>query len=160
WSWMALGMLAGAALTGGLVLVVAGVVRGDAPSEALPAPTFVEESAALGAEQIYDGDFEYFVGGGVAVLDCDGDGDPALYVAGGTEPAGLYRNVSSPAGEIRFEPVESTPRLTGVAGAYPLDYDADGHPDLAVLRVGANEMLRGEGDCEFEPVGDALGVAV
>lgn len=153
-------MLAGGALTGGLVLVVAGVVRGDAPSEALPAPTFVEETAALGAEQIYDGDFEYFVGGGVAVLDCDGDGDPDLYVAGGIAPAGLYRNMSSPAGEIRFEPVESAPRLTGVAGAYPLDYDADGHPDLVVLRVGANEMLRGKGDCEFEPVGDALGVAV
>jgi enediyne biosynthesis protein E4 len=153
-------MLAGAALTGGLVLAVAGAVQGDAPTESLPPPTFVEETAALSPDHSYDGDFEYFVGGGVAVLDCDADGDPDLYVAGGTEPAGLYRNQSLPGEEIRFELVESAPRVTGVAGAYPLDYDGDGHPDLAVLRVGANEMLRGRGDCVFEPVGDALGVAV
>jgi enediyne biosynthesis protein E4 len=157
---MTLGALTGAALTGGLVLAVAGVVRGDAPTEALPPPVYVNESATSGLEHIYDGDFEYFVGGGVAVFDCDADGDPDLYLAGGTEAAGLYRNESSPGGDIRFELLDSVPALTGVTGAYPLDYDSDGHPDLAVLRVGSNEILRGQGDCRFERVGEALGVSM
>jgi hypothetical protein len=35
-------------------------------------------------------------------------------------------------------------------GAYPLDIDADGHVDLAVLREDGAELLRGLGDCRFE----------
>ena len=46
---------------------------------------------------------------------------------------------------------------TGVTGAYPLDVDADGHTDLAVLRVGETLMLRGLGDCRFERANEALG---
>ena len=40
------------------------------------APRFVDEAAAAGVDHRYDGEFEYFVGGGVAVLDCDADGVP------------------------------------------------------------------------------------
>src|SRR5690606_9551568 len=36
-----------------------------------------------------------------------------------------------------------------VTGAYPLDIDGDGLLDLAVLRVGANVLLQGQGDCTF-----------
>lgn len=151
-------MLAGGALTAALVLAVAGAVRGDAPTEALPPPVFVSETAGAGLDHTYDGEFEYFVGGGVAVFDCDADDYPDLYIAGGSQPAGLYRNRSAAGGEIRFHRLDTAPALTGVTGAYPIDYDSDGHVDLAVLRVGANQILRGLGDCRFEAVGEALGV--
>ena len=41
--------------------------------------------------------------------------------------------------------------ITGVTGAYPLDIDNDGVLDLAVLRVGENLLMKGTGDCGFEP---------
>ncbi len=39
--------------------------------------------------------------------------------------------------------------MTGVTGLWPLDVDGDGRLDLAILRVGANHLLRGLGDCRF-----------
>ena len=41
--------------------------------------------------------------------------------------------------------------MTAVNGAYPLDVDGDGIVDLAVLRIGGASLLRGLGDCRFEP---------
>ena len=41
-------------------------------------------------------------------------------------------------------------QINAVTGAYPLDIDADGLMDLAVLRAGENLLLRGRGDCAFE----------
>lgn len=118
---------------------------------ALPAPRFVEESVAAGLRHTYDGEFTFFVGGGVATLDCDEDGFPDLYFAGGSRPASLFRNVSEVGAEIRFERIPSAQTdLRRVTGAYPLDVDGDGHVDLAVLRIGENVLLRGRGDCRFE----------
>ena len=115
-------------------------------------PRFVEEAAAAGVVHRYEGPWEHFVGGGVAVLDCDGDRAPDLYVAGGSEPAALYVNRSPAGGALAFErrPDPATD-LEGVSGAYPLDVDDDGHLDLVVLRVGANRLLRGGPDCRFTP---------
>ena len=73
----------------------------------------------------------------MAVFDCDGDGRPDLYLAGGANPAALYRNESPVGGALRFTAVrDPATDLTGVTGAYPLDIDGDGKVDLAVLRVG------------------------
>ena len=128
-------------------------VRGDYPGDV---PRFVEEAKAAGVVHRYDGPWEHFVGGGVAVLDCDGDRAPDLYVAGGSEPAALFANRSAPGGALRFERRPSdTTDLDGVTGAYPLDIDDDGHTDLVVLRVGANRLLKGGPDCTFMPA-DAL----
>ena len=102
---------------------------------------------------VYDGGWEFFVGGGLASFDCDGDTRPDLVAAGGTNPLILLRNVSDPAGAIVFE--DATPealQLTGSTGAYPLDIDNDGILDLVVLRVGPDAILRGRGDCTFEPM--------
>ena len=61
--------------------------------DAAPAvPRFVDEAARAGVDHAYEGDASYFVGGGVAVHDCDDDGLPDLYLAGGAAPAALYRN--------------------------------------------------------------------
>lgn len=101
---------------------------------------------------IYSGGWEHFVGGGVAVLDCNNDTLPDLFVAGGDTPAKLFKNGSASGGDIRFS--DATPdalTLTGVTGAYPLDIDGDGRLDLAVLRVGKNVLMRGTPDCGFIP---------
>jgi hypothetical protein len=112
------------------------------------APRFADAAGALPIAHVYAGGWEHFVGGGVAAFDCDGDGLPELAAAGGAAPARLFRNRSAP-GRIAFAE-GAFPALTGVTGLWPLDIDGDGHLDLAVLRVGANVLLRGLGDCRFE----------
>ncbi|WP_299550962.1 CRTAC1 family protein [uncultured Tateyamaria sp.] len=100
---------------------------------------------------VYDGGWEHFVGGGLAVLDCNGDARPDLVAAGGTNPLLLLRNTSKD--RITFEPVaDSALSLIGTTGVYPMDIDNDGHLDLVVLRVGPDVILRGRGDCSFEPM--------
>jgi hypothetical protein len=158
------GIVAGAAIA--MVAVVAlGVIvipglSSAGPTDPLPAPRFVEEAAAAGLDHAYDGEFLNFVGGGVAVFDCNGDGLQDLYLAGGTNPAALFRNRSSLGGALRFEPVPSAATdLLQVVGAYPLDIEGDGIVDLAVLRIGENMLLRGLGDCAFERANEAWGYA-
>jgi hypothetical protein len=126
------------------------------PATAGPVPVFVDETAASGLTFTYDGPFAYAVGGGVAVFDCDDDGFPDVYLAGGERPAALFRNTSAMGGELRFErAATSGAELDRVNGAYPLDVDGDGHPDLVTLRNGENVALRGLGECRFERANEA-----
>jgi hypothetical protein len=106
-------------------------------------PVFQDLSANL-PHHIYDGGWEHFVGGGLAVFDCNGDDLPDVFAAGGVNPAILVENK----GDFVFAPVE-IPTLTSVTGAYPIDLDADGFLDLFVLRVGENRILKGQGGCAF-----------
>jgi hypothetical protein len=107
----------------------------------------------------YVGGWEHFVGGGVAVFDCDGDPYPEIAVAGGAQPASLFRNMSQTNAVPAFRKEHLT--LTGsdkglqsVTGLYPLDIDSDGLLDLFVLRVGPNLLLKGHGDCTFSEMTD------
>ncbi|MEM9224210.1 MAG: CRTAC1 family protein [Pseudomonadota bacterium] len=124
-------------------------------------PRFRDLSQTLPVPHIYGGDWEHFVGGGVAVFDCNADGFPDVFAAGGENPARLFVNTAKVPGEtINFTLAEAPAKdLTGVIGAYPLDIDGDGHLDLFVLRVGENRVLRGEGDCSFSRVDDTWGIA-
>ena len=102
---------------------------------------------------VYDGGWEHFVGGGLAVLDCNGDARPDLVAAGGANAPILLRNTSDPGSAITFE--VATPdalQMTGTTGAYPLDFDNDGLLDLVMLRVGPDVILRGDGNCQFRPM--------
>lgn len=120
-----------------------------AQAETPAAPRF--EAYTGGPEHSFTGEWQYMVGGGVAAFDCSGDGRPELFMAGGTAPASLWRNDSTP-GKLAFTPLDSPETaLEGVTGAWPVDIDSDGITDLAVLRVGENRLLRGLGDCRFEP---------
>jgi len=112
-------------------------------------PRFAEETATAGLATPYLGDWEYMVGGGVAVFDCDGDLRDDVFLAGGAGKAGLYRNLSETAGALQFEAVDSGAGVEAVSGAWPLDVDGDGITDLALMRVGANMLMRGLGDCRF-----------
>lgn len=159
WPWLAVGAVLGAAVTGGLLLAAVRLMAPAGPAPAMAPPVFVEEAHSAGLDHAYEGDFEYFVGGGVAAFDCDDDHRPELFLAGGSRPASLHRNESSPGGPLRFTPIESpVTDLDAVTGAYPIDADGDGVTDLVVLRVGENVLLRGLGGCRFERAGETLGL--
>ncbi|MFQ6548433.1 CRTAC1 family protein [Aestuariibius sp. 2305UL40-4] len=121
----------------GLALLV--FLAGPAAAEV----RFEDRSNAL-PTHVYDGGWEHFVGGGVAVFDCNGDGLPEIFAAGGENPARLFLN----RGGFAFEEAP-LPELTGVTGAYPLDLDGDGTLDLYVMRAGPNVALKGGWDCGF-----------
>jgi hypothetical protein len=147
--------VAAAAAAATIVVAAAGfgasrLLPGVTPTVALGPPLYVAETAS-GVDHTYTGDFPYSVGGGVAVFDCDDDGRPDLYIAGGTRSAAVYRNESATGGELRFSRIEDpVADLTGVLGAYPIDVDADQVVDLLLLRDGENVALRGIGSCRFE----------
>jgi hypothetical protein len=149
-------VIAGAAVVGGLA--IARSSSGGRPSVALGTPQFVDITQASGVANTYDGDYPLTIGGGVAVLDCDADGRPDLYLAGGSRAATLYRNDTPPGGSPHFSLVrDPATDLTDVTGAYPLDIDGDGNVDLVVLRRGGNVLLRGLGGCRFEAANERWG---
>jgi enediyne biosynthesis protein E4 len=124
-----------------------------------PAPRFVDDTAGSGVDFTYDGPFEYAVGAGVAVFDCNDDGRQDLYLAGGEGPAALFQNDSHVGDELRFiRLADQATDLTAVNGAYPIDVDSDGVTDLITLRWGENVALRGLGDCRFERANEAWGI--
>ncbi len=155
--WLGIGALA--AVGGVAVIVVSREGGSSSAADAGQAPRFVDDTSQSGVDHSYEGDSKFFVGGGVAVFDCDGDGFDDLYVAGGAAPAVLHRNRSEVGGTLQFDRLESPiTDLTAVTGAYPIDIDSDGVVDLAVLRRGANVVLRGVGDCRFEDATERLGL--
>lgn len=157
--WLVLGAVGGALVALAVVLAL-GLALTSAGETAAEAPRFVEESTAAGIDHVYDGEFPYFVGGGVATFDCDDDRKPDLYLAGGANAAALYRNESQIGGALRFAKVsDPATDLTRVLGAYPIDIDGNGLTDLAVLRNGENVLLRGRGDCRFERANARWGYA-
>jgi hypothetical protein len=155
-----------AAIVGGvavaaIVVAAAGYafVQSQSGGGALGPPTFIDETTSAGIDQTYAGGAAFDTGGGVAVFDCDGDGRPDIYMAGGTNPAVLYRNDSPIGGALRFTAIhDPATDSTGVTGAYPIDIDGDGITDLVVLRAGGNVVLRGLGGCRFERANETWGI--
>ena len=145
-----------AIITGALVVLTGLPAAAQTDATRPEVPRFVDETKASGVKQVYSGDWQYFVGGGVAAFDCNDDQLPELYIAGGSKPAGLW--INGRGGPLRFErqtgPITD---LEGVTGAYPLDIDSDGITDLAVLRVGETVLLRGLGDCGFTRANELWG---
>jgi len=119
------------------------------------------------------------MGGGVALLDYDGDGRLDVFFTNGARiddpmPAGklpdkadrrywnrLYRQEE----DGRFRDVTEEAGLTGLPqdrygmGAAVGDYDNDGFPDLYVTNYGGNTLYRNEGDGTFRDVTGTAGVA-
>ncbi len=97
-------------------------------------------------------------GGGIALLDYDGDGRLDAFLANGGDPDrapgdpqpsdGLYRNL----GGLRFETVTRRAGLIDRAsgcGVATADYDNDGDPDLFVANYGPDRLWRNNGDGTF-----------
>lgn len=129
-----------------LLLLLAG------PALAQPDPHFMDRAADLPVRQVYAGGWEHFVGGGVAIMDCNHDGRADMFTAGGTNPARLYVNTTARPGDPITFRMGDLPDMRHVTGAYPLDIDGDGWLDLFVMRVGHNMVLKGGPECHFTDV--------
>jgi len=138
---MVLAMLASAGLAAGTITV----------------PRFAEDTDRSGIDSVFTGEWQYMVGGGAAVFDCNGDGYEDVLLAGGEKPASFYVNRSTRGGALSFAKQESGLEFDAVTGAYPLDVDSDGIMDVVVLRVGENIVMKGEGDCRFSRANEAWG---
>ncbi len=128
-----------------------------AADSAAPMPSFSEETAAAGIDHVYEGDWEFTVGGGVAAFDCDADGFSDMLLAGGSAQSKFYRNASKRGGALKFELLKRGLEFDKVTGAYPIDIDSDGILDLVLLRVGENLIMRGKGGCQFERANEEWG---
>ena len=146
-----------------IVVIGAGVFvasrLGGSDGSSLSTPKFVDETVAAGVDHAYDGEFPFFVGGGVATFDCNGDDLPELFFAGGVNASELYVNKSAVGGPLAFQRDDSPLlRRPNVTGAYPIDIDGDATTDLVVLGRGGNTILRGLGNCAFEDATTSLGL--
>lgn len=121
-------------------------------------PSMTEQSIRAGITHKYEGPWEYFVGGGAASFDCNGDRMPDLLFAGGTNEAQLFINRSAPEGNLKFEKkaLGFNNGITKAVGAYPINIDNDEHMDVAILRVGSNQILKGGPDCSFTKYNNQL----
>ena len=114
-------------------------------------PNMIEQSEQAGITHTYSGPWEYFVGGGAASFDCNGDRMPDVFLSGGKGEAKLFVNTSSAGGNLSFaeKALDIGRSHLKVLGAYPINIDNDEYTDLVLLRLGANQILKGGPDCSF-----------
>jgi enediyne biosynthesis protein E4 len=145
------------------------------PEQFAATPRFEDDAAAAGLRFRFDNgqsrlrQIPETMGGGMAVLDYDGDGWLDAYcVQGGPfpprpdrDPPGdrLFRN----RGDGTFEDVTARSRIGGMARGYGHgvsvgDVDNDGHPDLFLTRWRGYALYRNRGDGTFEDVTAAAGL--
>ena len=140
-----------AALTSLFLLTPLAAIAGDAPAPRPVTPIFQEEQAAeSGVDTVYNGDWEFMVGGGVSTFDCDDDGFPDMLLPGGSGKSVFYHNESKKGGAIRFKAMTSGLEVDNLLGSYAIDIDGDGIKDIVLLRLGENIVMRGKGKCQFE----------
>jgi enediyne biosynthesis protein E4 len=111
-------------------------------------------------------------GGGVAILDFDGDGRQDLFLTNGDHfdrPATavgavheLYRNRETAEGSLLFVPAGQAAgvSLSGFGmGAVAGDFDNDGFPDLFICHYGAVQLLHNNGDGTFADLTQDAGIS-
>ncbi|MHB1559607.1 MAG: FG-GAP-like repeat-containing protein [Isosphaeraceae bacterium] len=141
-------------------------------------PTFRDAAESAGLRHVYDYDptplwrMPEMMGGGVGLIDYDGDGWLDVYaVQGGKLPNEsdpppspqrdrLFRN----RGDGTFEEGTKAAGLLAFPGGYGHgatvgDYDNDGHPDLFLTRWRSYALYRNRGDGTFEDATKAAGLA-
>jgi hypothetical protein len=151
-------------------------VAPEAPPEPVGPPLFDDVTAASGVAFTYRNGEEAnnlaiieSLGGGVALLDYDGDGLLDIFFPGGGHyrdktvlghPCKLYRNL----GGFKFEDVTAKSGLDKVSfsyshGAAAFDYDRDGKPDILVTGYNRLVLLHNDGGGKFSDVTAKAGLA-
>jgi tetratricopeptide (TPR) repeat protein len=153
----------------------AGAIAKPGDAADVPPISFRDDAASAGIDFTYqngavsDDDEVRLVettGGGVAVLDFDGDNWPDLYFTqGGAWPPAAPANPDLPdrlfrnSGDGRFLDVTADSGLGDLdysQGVTVGDFDDDGFPDLYVANIGVNRLYRNNGDGSFRDVSARL----
>ena len=152
----------------------AGLASG--PASGIVVPVFRDDAASIGLAFIYDNGHTSrrptppeATGGGVGLLDFDGDGWLDVYLTqGGPFPSGqlasqdgdrLFRNKR----DGSFEDVTERSGLAALGRGYGHgvavgDFDNDGRPDIFVTRWRAYALYHNKGDGTFEDVTSRVGL--
>lgn len=152
--------------------------RVEAPAKSLDRDDdwFEEVTSASGLQSVYRNGQESnqrfiieSLGGGVALIDYDCDGDLDAFLSGGGFietnpitirglPGKLFRNDA----EFQFVDVSARAAVTVEGdyshGCFGADYDNDGFQDLLVTCYGRCRLFRNQGDGSFEEVSQAAGL--
>jgi tetratricopeptide (TPR) repeat protein len=134
-------------------------------------PKFRDDARTVGLQFVYENDptpmcrMPETMGGGVGLLDYDGDGWLDVYAVQGGQLSSDSTTASRPQGDRlfrnrrdgTFEDVTVGSKLAAMSGGYGHgvavgDYDNDGWPDLFITRWRSYALYRNQGDGTFEDV--------
>jgi len=140
-------------------------------------PAFRDDAQAAGLRFVYENDptplcrLPETMGGGVGVLDYDGDGWLDIYAVGGGVlsdksiplPSSQHDRLFRNKGDATFEDVTERAGLAAMPGGYGHgvavgDYDNDGRPDLLITRWRSYALYHNRSDGTFEDVTQAAGL--
>jgi len=143
------------------LLALSSCVCLSTPAASQMGPHFEDRSDQYGVLFEHQlGNFAYQMGGGVAWIDFDVDGDDDLVTVSSDGHNGTFENK----GDGSFEDVSLTSGLflsevSNSIGVSVADYNQDGLPDLYLTNAGPNMLFQNNGDGSFTDMAPALGLA-